>query len=143
MSTNAAERDLSVEEVNAALAKSMDRFARADVEGLVSRYADDVSIRFADLPEINGKVAAEQFLRERFKLQGDYKVSKALILVTGQKYANSFTASWTDKTTGRRYEARGVEAIQLKDGKVVRWDCAYNMWEAGKQVENSYFGRMI
>ena len=143
MSTASFEPALTVEDANASLAKSMDRFACADVEGLVSRYADDISIRFAGLPEINGKQAAENFLRSRFKIQGDYKVSKSLVAVAGQSYANTFTASWTDKTTGKQYEGRGVETIQLKDSKVTRWDCAYNLWEVGKQIEQSYFGQCL
>jgi ketosteroid isomerase-like protein len=143
MSSATLERDLTEADVNASLAKSMDRFARADVEGLVSRYDDDILIRFADLPEIRGKAAAERFLRARFAVQRDYKVSKTFLLVAGQKYANSFTASWTDMSTGKHYEGRGVEVLQLRNGKVVQWDCSYNIWEAGAAKDSSYFGKFL
>ena len=141
MSTTAIERDLTIEDVKASLAKSMDRFARADIEGLLSRYDDDILIHFADLPEIRGKAAAERFFRARFAVQQDYKVYKTFLMVSGQKYANSFTATWTDRSSGKQYEGRGVEVIQLQNGKVVQWDCSYNIWESGKAKENSYFGK--
>jgi ketosteroid isomerase-like protein len=143
MPTATIERDLTEADVNASLAKSMERFARADVDGLLSRYDDDILIRFADLPEIRGKAAAEKFLRARFAVQEDYKVDKTFLLVSGQKYGNSFTASWTDTSTGKRYEGRGVEVLQLRNGKVIQWDCSYNIWEAGKAGENSYFAKFL
>lgn len=139
MSTTTLEQDITWEEANASLAKSMDRFQRHDVEGILSRYDENVSIRFADLPEIRGKAAAEKFLRARFTIQKDYKVHKSLLLVSGQKYANNFTASWVDANSGKHYDARGVEALELRDGKVINWDCSYNLWEAGTVKETSYF----
>lgn len=143
MSIATIERNLTEEDVHASLAKSMDRFARADVDGILSRYDDDILIRFADLPEIRGKAAAEKFLRARFAVQEDYKVTKTFLLVAGQKYGNNFTASWNDKSSGKRYEGRGVEILQLRNGKVVQWDCSYNIWESGKAIENSYFGKFL
>jgi ketosteroid isomerase-like protein len=141
MSIETVERGLTVEDVIARLAKSKERFERGDVDAIISRYADDIVVRFADLPEMKGKIEVEKFLRARFEAQGDYKVDKHFLLVSGQTYANSFTGSWTDKATGKRYEARGVEALQLEDGLLKVWDCAYNFWEAGKAKENSYFGK--
>ncbi|XIA67614.1 nuclear transport factor 2 family protein [Bradyrhizobium sp. TZ2] len=138
MSTT-VEWDMTWEEANASLAKSMDRFQRHDVEGILSRYDENISIRFADLPEIRGRTAAEQFLPARFSIQKDYNVHKSLLLVSGQKYANSFTATWVDATSGKHYEARGVEALELRGGKVINWDCSYNLWEAGTAKEMGYF----
>jgi len=141
MSTATLERGLTVEDVVARLAKSKERFESGDVDAIISKYADDIVVRFADLPELKGKIEVEKFLRARFRAQGDYKVDKHFLLVSGQTYANSFVGSWTDKTTGKRYEARGVETLQLEDGLLKVWNCAYNFWEAGKAKENSYFGK--
>lgn len=141
MSTATLERDLTVEDVVARLAKSKERFEAGDVDAIISKYADDIVVRFAELPEMTGKGQVEKFLRARFASQGDYKVDKSFLLVSGQNYANSFVGTWTDNATGKRYEARGVEALQLENGLLKVWDCSYNYWEAGKAKESSYFGK--
>jgi len=141
MSTTTVERDLTVEDVIARLAKSKERFEKGDVDAIISKYADDIVVCFADLPEMKGKIEVEKFLRARFATQGDYKVDKRFLLVSGQTYANSFVGSWTDKTTGKQYEARGVETLHLEGGLLKVWNCAYNIWEAGKAKESSYFGK--
>jgi len=141
MSAATIERDLTVEDVVARLAKSKERFEKGDVDAIISKYADDIVVRFADLPEMKGKIEVEKFLRARFAAQGDYKVDKHFLLVSGQSYANNFVGSWTDSTTGKRYEARGVETLHLEGGLLKVWNCAYNIWEAGKAKENSYFGK--
>jgi len=130
---------LTWEEAEQMLRRSEDRFQRGDVEALVSRYADDIVIRYADLPEIRGKEAAERFMRARFARQKDYRLTKVLFLVSGQKIGNSWTGSWTDLPSGRRMEGSGIELLELRAGKLVRWEAAFNVWEVGNQAATRYF----
>lgn len=130
---------LTWEEAEQMLRRSEDRFQRGDVEALVSRYADDIVIRYADLLEIRGKEAAERFMRARFARQKDYRLTKVLFLVSGQKIGNSWTGSWTDLPSGRRMEGSGIELLELRAGKLVRWEAAFNVWEAGNQAATRYF----
>jgi nuclear transport factor 2 (NTF2) superfamily protein len=129
------EAAITWDEAEQMLRRSEDRFQRGDVEALISRYADDIVIRYADLPEIRGKAAAERFMRARFARQKDYRLTKTLFLVAGQKIGNS----WTDVPTGRQMAGRGIELLELRGGKVVRWEAAFNVWEVGNEAATRYF----
>jgi len=61
--------------------RAEDTFNRGDVDAILGRYADDVVIRFAGIPEIRGKAAAEKFLRARFARQKNYRLKKTLFMV--------------------------------------------------------------
>jgi nuclear transport factor 2 (NTF2) superfamily protein len=65
--------------------RAEDTFNRGDVDAILNRYAEDIVIRFAGLPEIQGKGAAERFLRARFARQRNYKLKKTLFMVEGLK----------------------------------------------------------
>ena len=60
--------------------RAEDTFNRGDVDAILGRYADDVVIRFAGIPEIRGKAAAEKFMRARFARQKNYRLIPILTL---------------------------------------------------------------
>jgi len=111
--------------------RAEDTFNRGDVAAILSRYADDVVIRFAGVPEIRGKAAAEKFLRARFAGQKNYRLKKTLFLVDGFKIGATYVASWQDAKTGKDMLGHGVELWQYRDGKLVLWEAALSVWEAG------------
>jgi nuclear transport factor 2 (NTF2) superfamily protein len=111
--------------------RAEDTFNRGDVDAILGRYADDVVIRFAGIPEIRGKAAAEKFLRARFARQKNYRLKKTLFMVQGLKIGATYTASWEDARTGRQMLGHGAEFWQYRDGKLVLWEAALNVWEAG------------
>ncbi len=111
--------------------RAEDTFNRGDVDTILGRYADDVVIRFAGTPEIKGKSAAEKFLRARFARQRNYQLKKTLFMVEGFKIAATYTVRWDDAKTGKAMHGRGVELWHYRDGKLVLWDAALNVWEAG------------
>jgi len=78
-------------------------------------------------------------MRARFARQRDYRLTKTLFLVSGQKIGNSWTGSWTDVPTGRHMAGRGIELLELRGGKVVRWEAAFNVWEVGNEAATRYF----
>ncbi len=132
------EPEITWTEAEQSLLRTMDRFQRGDVDGLVSRYADDILVIFAGM-EVRGKQAAEKFFRARFAKQRNYRLVKTLFSVTGQKIANTWTGHWEDTETGKAMEGYGVEVLELRGGKVIRWEAAFNVWEAGNQAASRYF----
>jgi nuclear transport factor 2 (NTF2) superfamily protein len=110
--------------------RAEDTFNRGDVAAILGRYADDVVIRFAGLPEISGKPAAEAFLRARFARQRDYRLKKTLFMVEGFKIGATYTASWTDARTAKPMLGKGAEFWLYREGKLALWDAAMNVWEA-------------
>jgi nuclear transport factor 2 (NTF2) superfamily protein len=127
------------EAAETALALSEKRFQAGDVEGLISKYHDDIVIRFASLPEIRGREAAKTWLQKRLQRQLNYTLKKVLLAIDGQKVTRSWTGQWIDSTTKRNMEGRGIEFLQYEDGQLVLWDACFHVWEEGKRQENEYF----
>jgi nuclear transport factor 2 (NTF2) superfamily protein len=127
----AAPRGFDRDEALKIVQRAEDTFNRGDVEAILGRYADDVVIRFAGLPEISGKSAAESFLRARFARQRNYRLKKTLFMVEGFKIGATYTASWEDVKTGKRMQGHGAEFWQYRDGKLALWEAALNVWEVG------------
>ena len=133
------EADITWDEAEAMLRRSEARFESGDVDGLTGRYAEDIVIRYADLPPIHGKAAAVAFIKARFARQRNYKVKKVLFSVRGQKIADTWTGSWEDIPTGKTMAGYGVEVLELRGGKVIRWEAAFNVWEVGNEAATRYF----
>jgi nuclear transport factor 2 (NTF2) superfamily protein len=127
----AAPAGFSRDEALKIVQRAEDTFNRGDVEAILGRYADDIVIRFADIPEIRGKAAAEQFLRARFARQKNYRLKKTLFMVEGFSIGATYTVGWDDARTGKQMHGRGVELWQYRDGNLVLWEAALNVWEAG------------
>jgi len=126
-------------EAEAALRLSEERFQSGDVDGLISKYDDDVVIRFATLPDIRGRDAARCWLQKRIERQLNYKLKKVLLSVDGDKVVRSWTGSWLDSRTRRSMEGRGIELLQYQGGKLILWDACFHVWEEGKRLESEYF----
>ena len=114
--------------------RAEDTFNRGDVEAILSRYSDEIVIRFSGLPDIAGKPAAEKFLRARFARQRNYRLKKTLFMVQGLNIGATYSASWDDAKTGKAMQGRGAEFWQYREGKLILWDAAMNVWEAGADV---------
>jgi nuclear transport factor 2 (NTF2) superfamily protein len=108
-----------------------DFFARGDVEAILHGYTDDIVIRFADVPEIRGKEAAERFLRARFARQRNYRLRKVLRVLEGNMMGNFWDGTWDDAKTGKKMQGRGTEFWTIRDGKVAVWEATFNVWEQG------------
>jgi nuclear transport factor 2 (NTF2) superfamily protein len=105
-------------------------FATQNVESILSGYTDDVVIRFADVPEVRGKAAAEKFLRARFARQRNYRLTKILRMVEGNMIGNYWDGEWEDAQTGRRMRGRGTEFWTVAGGKISVWEATFNTWDA-------------
>jgi nuclear transport factor 2 (NTF2) superfamily protein len=126
---------MGVDQVTEAQAREMVRnaerdFASGNVESILSGYTDDIVIRFADVPEIRGKAAAEQFLRARFARQRNYRLKKELRIFQGNVIGNYWDGDWEDARTGRKMRGRGTEFWWVVGGKVAIWEATFNSWDA-------------
>jgi len=105
-------------------------FGSANVKEIVDGYTEDVVIRFADVPEVRGKEAAEKFLRARFARQKNYRLTKVLRVLQGNIVGNYWDGEWEDAQTGRRMKGRGTEFWTVHGGKVSLWEATFNVWDA-------------
>jgi nuclear transport factor 2 (NTF2) superfamily protein len=126
------------DEALAIVQRAEDTFNRGDIDAILGRYADDIVIRFAGLPEIIGNAAAEKFLRARFARQQNYRLKKTLFMVEGFKIGATYTASWDDAKTGKPMLGRGVELWEYRYGKLALWEASLNVWQAGTDLSATF-----
>lgn len=134
-----AERAITWDEAEKASLLSEQRFTTGDVDGIVSKYDDDIVIRFTSLPEIRGKDAARRFVEKRLARQIEYKPKKKVLAVDGQRVTRSWTGTWIDAHTKKNMEGKGIEFLEYRDGKLILWESVFNTWEIGKREETEYF----
>lgn len=106
-----------------------DAFGTHDINRIMDGFTDDIVVRFADQPEIQGKEAVRQFLEARFERQKDYTLTKTNRMVDGNMIGNYWIGDWEDAFTGKRMSGRGTEFWTVRDGKVSVWEAAFNVWD--------------
>ena len=87
-------------------------------------------VEFADLPTIKGKRELDRIIPARLARQKHYRLTKTLRFVSGNTIVGSWVADWTDGITGRPMNGKGIEFIEMRDGKCARWEATFNAWDA-------------
>lgn len=123
--------EVTLEEAKELVRITEQRFGDRDVEAIMSGFTEDVFVRFADMPDMNGKPQVEKFLRTRFARQDNYRLTKTLRMLSGDMIGNYWEGTWDDPQTQKKMQGRGTEFWTLRDGKVSVWEATFNVWEAG------------
>ncbi len=108
-----------------------DAFNAADLTVIAAGFSEDAVARFADFPEMRGRPAVMAFLTARFARTQGYQLTKTLQVLTGNRLANTWNASWTDAKTGKPMLGRGTEIWELRGRQIAVWDATFNVWEKG------------
>ena len=108
-----------------------DMFAAADLTAIANGFTEDAVARFADFPEMRGRAEIMKFLTARFARTLGYRLTKTLQVLTGNRLANTWDASWTDAQTGKSMLGRGTEIWIMRGRQIAVWDATFNVWEKG------------
>ena len=95
------------------------------------RFTEDCVFRFAEQPEQRGRDALRQFFAARFSRQQNYRLTKTLMAIEGNRLANVWDGTWVDSRTGKPMAGRGLEVWRMRGGMIAVWDAAFNVWEHG------------
>jgi nuclear transport factor 2 (NTF2) superfamily protein len=106
-------------------------FGAADLAVIEKGFTEDAVARFADFPEMRGRPAIMEFLTARFARTLGYGLTKKLQVLTGNRLANTWDASWTDAKTGKAMLGRGTEIWVMRGRQIAWWDATFNVWEKG------------
>jgi hypothetical protein len=106
-------------------------FGTADLTAIAAGFTEDAIARFADFPEMHGRAEIMQFLTARFARTRGYQLHKTLQVLTGNRLANTWDASWTDAKTGKAMLGRGTEIWVMQGRRIAVWDATFNVWEKG------------
>ena len=108
-----------------------DAFGAADLTAIAAGFTEDAVARFADFPEMHGRAEIMRFLTARFARTQGYRLTKKLQVLTGNRLANTWDASWTDAKTGKKMLGRGTEIWVMHGRRIALWDATFNVWEEG------------
>jgi nuclear transport factor 2 (NTF2) superfamily protein len=108
-----------------------DVFNAADLTAMLNGFTEDAITRFADFPEMHGRDEIMKFLTARFARTLGYRLTKTLQVITGNRLANTWDASWTDAKTGKAMLGRGTEIWIMRGRQIAVWDATFNVWEKG------------
>jgi|HubBroStandDraft_6_1064221.scaffolds.fasta_scaffold1805611_1 nuclear transport factor 2 (NTF2) superfamily protein len=108
-----------------------DAFDTADLVAIEKGFTENAVARFADFPEMRGRAAIMRFLTARFARTLGYRLKKKLQVLTGNRLANTWDASWTDAKTGKKMLGRGTEIWIMRGRQIAVWDATFNVWEEG------------
>jgi nuclear transport factor 2 (NTF2) superfamily protein len=108
-----------------------DAFNAADLAAISNGFTEDAVARFADFPEMHGRAEIMTFLTARFARTLGYRLTKKLQVLTGNRLANTWDASWTDAKTEKNMVGRGTEIWTIRGHQISVWDATFNVWEKG------------
>lgn len=103
-----------------------------NVEEMAHGFTEDCVARFGTYPEMRGRAAVLRFFQDRSARQKNYRLRKELRAMMNDVLAMDWTGTWEDTTTGKKMEGHGVEIWTLREGKLARWEAAFNIKAEGE-----------
>jgi nuclear transport factor 2 (NTF2) superfamily protein len=97
-----------------------------NVEALVDGFTPDCVVRFGSLPEFRGREALRDFFCARRAKQRGYRLRKQLRVLSNDTLTNVWDGEWQDADTGLPMKGFGVEVWVMREGKIARWEAAFN-----------------
>ena len=123
-------RPVTLEQAESAVRAAEHSFGRADIDAMLACFTEECVVRFAEQPDIHGKVALEAFLRARMARQRNYGLKKTLRAFRENVIGVEWHGWWDDARTGQAMEGKGLEFWTMSaDGRIAVWDAAFNVWE--------------
>ena len=120
----------TAEEARSFVAYVESLFMPWNIDALVDGFTEDCIIRFGTLAEIRGRDALRAFFTARSRRQNNYRLTKELRALSGDRLVNAWDGAWEDAETGQAMKGFGIEVWTLRDGKIALWEAAFNVGPA-------------
>ena len=129
--TDARHNPATQEEARAFVKHVESLFMPWNVEALVAGFTQDCVVRFGTV-ELRGHQALRDFFVARSAKQKNYRLNKRLCALMHDALANVWDGEWEDADTGIAMKGFGVEVWVMRDGKIARWEAAFNAAPAAR-----------
>ena len=106
-------------------------FRSRNIDMILEGFTDDAEVLFGPMDVLRGRDEIEKFLRARFERQLNYRLEKDLRMVDGDRMAVAWRGWWDDAVTGAAMRGKGVEVWTIRDGRLARWEAAFNSVQDG------------
>lgn len=127
--------NITFDEALAYIAEATDNYHKRDIDAIVSAYADDIRIRYASFPVMNGPAEAREWLNKRFGRQKNYRLDKRAVNVMNNIIGASWEGWWDDAATGKAMQCQACEFVTINpEGKIKDWYVAMSVWEANGEM---------
>jgi nuclear transport factor 2 (NTF2) superfamily protein len=127
-----ARRNPATQEEARALVKHVESlFMPWNIEALVAGFTQDCAVRFGTV-ELRGHQALRDFFVARSAKQKNYRLNKRLCALMHDTLTNVWDGEWEDAETGIAMKGFGVEVWVMRDGKIARWEAAFNAAPAAR-----------
>ena len=129
--TDARHNPATQEEARAFVKHVESLFMPWNVEALVAGFTQDCVVRFGTV-ELRGHQALRATKKSRSAKQKNYRLNKRLCALMHDTVANVWDGEWEDADTGIAMKGFGVELWVMRDGKIARWEAAFNSAPAAR-----------
>src|SRR5215468_8064002 len=120
----------TVEEALALVKQVEALFMPWNIDALVDGFTEDCIIRFGTLGELRGREELRAFFTSRSRRQKNYRLTKELRSLSGDRLTNVWQGAWEDAETGAAMKGFGIEVWTMRDGKIAVWEAAFNIGPA-------------
>jgi nuclear transport factor 2 (NTF2) superfamily protein len=101
-----------------------------NIDALVDGFTEDCVVRFGTLAEFRGREALRTFFTTRSRRQKNYRLTKELRTLAGDRLTNVWNGAWEDTETGAAMKGFGIEVWTMREGKIAVWEAAFNVGPA-------------
>jgi len=124
----------TVEEARALVKRVEALFMPWNIDALVDGFTEDCVIRFGTVGELCGRDALRAFFTSRSRRQKNYRLTKELRSLSGDRLTNVWHGAWEDAETGAAMNGFGIEVWTLREGRIALWEAAFNVGRADQEM---------
>ena len=105
-----------------------------NIDALVDGFTEDCVVRFGALQEFRGREALRAFFTARSRRQKNYRLTKELRTLDGERLTNVWSGAWEDAESGAAMKGFGIEVWTMREGKIALWEAAFNVAPAASAM---------
>ena len=115
------------------LDRYVELYNQGDLDACMELYADDASQRMHD-GTFEGKAAIRERLGRDLESFPDLTYTVDSFIEDGDSFADEWTIVGTHAVTGKRVVIKGMELVELRDGKIVVDNLYYDSFAIAAQL---------
>ena len=124
----------TIEEARALVKRVEALFMPWNIDALVDGFTEDCVIRFGTVGELRGRDALRAFFTSRSRRQKNYRLTKELRSLSGDRLTNVWHGAWEDAETGAAMNGFGIEVWTLREGRIALWEAAFNVGRVDQEM---------
>lgn len=97
-------------------------FRTMDLESIAGLFTHRAVVRFPFAEPVVGRESIAEFLRIRYSDISEYRLTKELVAVHGDRIAVKLQAQWRSASTGALFASVAMEVLTVEDSRIAEWE---------------------